>query len=244
MSALKQEQEYIHDEYEVPELEEHIESEEDGNDELWLLSYADLMTLLMAFFALLLSFSKFDLEKFERMKEKASEQFGGEYTKPHQELQQDLKQVIAKNNLEGLVKIEEHPLGVILSFQGNILFDSGAVEFREENRRVIARVISIIKKEARNYNIIIEGHTDDAPMSAGRLKSNWELSAVRASTLARAFGKFGFKKKQIKVTGFADSVPLVPNRNERGDPIPENRAKNRRVVMKVLNLEGSNEQGI
>jgi len=245
MNALKKEN--IEEEYKTSYSFEDDDSEhhdEEESEELWLISYADLMTLLMAFFALLLSFSTFDLEKVEQVKQKAAEQYGGEYDKPHEQLQEDIKQVIVEEDLGEFAQIEKHPLGVVISLQGSVLFNSGSVRFKASTKSVLSKLIGIVKTEANGYNLIIEGHTDDAPISSNLIKSNWELSALRASTLARAFTSVGFDKNRIKVSGYADSKPVVPNRNPAGEPLINNRAKNRRVVLKVLNLGKKNEEPI
>ena len=83
------------------------------------------------------------------------------------------------------------------------------------------------------YSIDIEGHTDDAPISTPQFPSNWELSSARASAVARFLIGRGIKPERISVIGYADTKPKVPNRNAAGNPIPENRQENRRVMVRV-----------
>lgn len=245
MSAVEKlsEEQEIDLDMSLDDLDSHAEYYNEENDELWLISYADMMTLLMAFFALLLSMSKFDLETLENVKEEASQYFGGEYETPHQNLQDQITQVLKNKNLDSVIKVSKHPLGALIKFEGNIIFDSGSVELRPEMVAVMDQLADVVASEAKQYSVFIEGHTDDNPISSGFIKSNWELSALRASAVARAFQSKGFKKEKIKVSGYSDTRPLVPNRDVNRTPLVQNQAKNRRVVLKVLNVnERVNEE--
>ena len=84
--------------------------------------------------------------------------------------------------------------------------------------------------------IFVEGHTDDSPISSERYPSNWELSAARASLVVRMLENKGFRKDRLSPQGFADSRPILPNRDEAGKPIPDNQAQNRRVVIRIAKL--------
>ena len=99
----------------------------------------------------------------------------------------------------------------------------------------------------KQFNINVEGHTDDEPMSSIRYPSNWELSSNRAATVVRFViseskndtridtngQKYGVEENRLRATGYAHTQPKVPNRDVSGVPIRENRITNRRVVIRI-----------
>ncbi len=90
-------------------------------------------------------------------------------------------------------------------------------------------------EETADFNIVIEGHTDDVPLAGGgTIKNNWELSSIRACRVLEYFLGQGFKKEKMTAIGYGDARPLVPNRDANGVAIPINQSQNRRVVMKLL----------
>lgn len=212
----------------------HKHGKSEDSDSIWLISYADMMTLLMGFFALLLSMSKVDSDKAERIIEESTKYFGGEYQVPHEGLKNELQKVIDAQKLGHLVRIEAVARGVIMTFRGALFFDSGSVAVRPEAQDLLGRLAPIIQGNAKGYHITIEGHTDNVPISGGLIESNWELSGLRASTVARMFEQRGFVREQMVITGYADTQPLVPNNDPQGQPLEDNRAQNRRVVIKIL----------
>lgn len=200
----------------------------------WLVSYADLMTLLMGFFALMLSFSKFDDNKFEKVREESSKLFGGEYKKPFEDLKREIKTVIEAKGLSDQVSVDAGAKGVAITFRGTVFFDSGLVSMRPEAIVLMNELVPVIKKEASGFYILTEGHTDDAPISQGVITSNWELSALRASSITRIFEHAGFERAKLMAVGWSDTKPLVNNHDANGSPLPENQAQNRRVVIQIL----------
>ena len=77
-------------------------------------------------------------------------------------------------------------------------------------------------------NIIIEGHTDNLPITGGRYPSNWELSSARAASVLRFFERKGVSPKRMSIVGHGANKPVESNHTEDG------RKKNRRVVVKIL----------
>ena len=107
----------------------------------------------------------------------------------------------------------------------------------------------------KQFNINVEGHTDDEPMSSIRYPSNWELSSNRAATVVRFVisesendtridtngQKYGVEENRLRATGYAHTQPKVPNRDASGVPILENRITNRRVVIRINNRTNFNK---
>ncbi len=203
-------------------------------NEQWLVSYADMMTLLVGFFVMLQSFSKVDDKLFEQIKKETTMVFGGEYKIPFEKLQDSLKAAIAKQGLADQVAIEKVENGIVLNFRGALFFDSGSTQLKDSGAKLMKEIIPVVAKEADGFGIIVEGHTDNVPISGGVYPSNWELSSVRACTVLRLFESSGFDRNRLKAIGWGDSKPLIKNEDNRGIASVENQAQNRRVVIKVL----------
>jgi chemotaxis protein MotB len=103
----------------------------------------------------------------------------------------------------------------------------------------ILRDVAVTLKSDRYtaYNISIEGHTDDAPISTAQFQSNWELSTARAAAVVRFFLEQGIPARKLTAAGYADTFPIAPNRNADGTVNPDNQARNRRVVIKLERID-------
>lgn len=121
---------------------------------------------------------------------------------------------------------------IILQIDGRYLFASGQVELKDRARYIFANLGQMFRDHA-DYRIAIRGHTDDRNIQTSRFPSNWELSAVRATTVLRFFIEQGIDPLRMTATGYADYLPLVGNDNV------ENRARNRGVEF-VLEKEKDN----
>jgi flagellar motor protein MotB len=108
----------------------------------------------------------------------------------------------------------------------------------------ILRDVAVTLKSDRYavYNISIEGHTDDAPISTAQFQSNWELSTARAAAVVRFFLEQGIPARKLTAAGYADTFPIAPNRNADGTVNPDNQAKNRRVVIKLERIDKADRQ--
>lgn len=199
----------------------------------WLVSYADLMTLLMGFFALVSSMSTPSKENIEKIRESATIAFGGKYEKPYKDLGVALLKVIKDNKLEEQVQVNIDVQGITLTFKGTMFFESGEFIVKPDAVKLMDTLAGVIKSQPKAYKALIEGHTDSVPISAGIIASNWELSGLRAARIAQLFENKGFGRNQLTIIGWGDARPLVPNTDEKGNPIPINMLKNRRVVIRV-----------
>jgi chemotaxis protein MotB len=214
------------------EIKRHDMHEDgDGN---WLVSYADLMTLLVGFFLILQSFSTIDPEKFEQIKRATTMIFGGEYQVPYSELADTLQKEINKAGYGDQVVIKQTDAGVDISFRGALFFDLGSADLKPEALTVLGKIIPVLFTQAKDFHFLIEGHTDDIPIASGIFRNNWELSSMRACRVLGMFEDRGFSRERLKAVGFADTRPVVPNRDSNGAAIPTNQSQNRRVVIKVL----------
>jgi chemotaxis protein MotB len=117
-------------------------------------------------------------------------------------------------------------------------FDKGSAVLSAPGKVILVGVAGNLKSDQyRDYRITVEGHTDDTPISTPQFPSNWELSTARAAAVARSLIEMGIPAQKLRAAGYADTYPKVPNRDASGNPIPENQAKNRRVVIELEKIE-------
>jgi len=209
----------------------------DHDESNWLLSYADMMTILFGFFVLLMSFSKLDVEQFEKARQETTEYFGGEYKIPYEKFKKELTSEIKSQKLDDQVHMQVDEKGVAITFRGALFFDLGSSELKAEAQKLLEKIVPVIRNQNSRFTIMIEGHTDDNPISDSRFPSNWELSAYRASNVLHFFEKSGFNKENLRAIGFGDIQPIVPNRGPNGEPIKENQSQNRRVVIRLVKTQ-------
>ncbi len=215
-----------------------IEEEHGGHEDtegVWLISYADMMTLLMGFFALMLSMSSFDEDKFKAVGSQTALYFGGEVVEPFEKAGKAIKNLIAERGLKDQVNVAIAQSGVTITFEGTLFFLSGSYKPRADAKILMSELLRVLSDEAGDKKYLIEGHTDDTPISRGIIASNWELSSLRANAVARLFEDYSFNRDQILTIGLGETRPILPNRTESGGAIQKNQEQNRRVVIKVLN---------
>ena len=138
------------------------------------------------------------------------------------------------------LKLEDD--GVIISSDANgatlemtsiNLFDKGSVILKPEAIPVIKKISLLLNSNKyKKYRIVVEGHTDDTNESE-TLPSNWELSGARAGAVTREMISNSMETNRFKAVGLAEISPAYPNKNPYGEPIPENRIKNRRVIVRI-----------
>ena len=134
----------------------------------------------------------------------------------------EMESMIDSTDLSDSVELAFDGDRISLQIDGRFLFDSGRAELKERALFVFSNLAQLFREYA-DYRIAIRGHTDDLDISTRQFPSNWELSAVRATTVLRYFIQQGIDPERMTATGYADYLPLVANDNA------ENRARNRRV---------------
>ena len=267
----------------------------------WMGTFADLMSLLMCFFVLLLSFSEMDAMKFKRLAGSMAQAFGvqaelnvteipkgtsiiaqefspgrpdptpineiwqqtkditqmsldvecseeysleqgdenldaGVKLRTKQKLEQlldktrsDAYELAASLNeqiMSGQIELETRGRLIIIRIREKGSFLSGSAEMSAAYKDVMREIKSVLA--SKKGKIEVQGHTDDVPISTARFRSNWELSASRAVSVAQELMKGGeLPSKRFEVSGYADTKALVANSNA------ENRARNRRVEILI-----------
>ena len=218
----------------------HGEGEGDG-EAIWLLSYADMMTLLFGFFVMVSSFSKIDLDNFDRVRRETTQVFGGEYKHVLLPFEKSLQEDFTETGTSDQAQAKEIDNGIALSFRGSLFFESASAEIKPAALELLAKVIESVKKQPVRFAIIVEGHTDDNSIKTEKFPSNWELSSHRASAVLRVFEEAGFDRGLLRAVGYADIHPVLPNRDPAGKPISGNQDYNRRVVIKLVRAAAVNK---
>lgn len=221
-----------------------VQIQEEHSDNNWLISYADLMTLLWGFFVIISAFSVPSKVLIEKLKESTSKSMGGEYKKPFNEITDELTIVLKELNLEKETKIETLTDGVKVTIKSGNFFDSGSSALSEKTKAILTRIGLVLKKQDKNFRILVEGHTDDVPMKTVGIPSNWELSSNRANSVVRLFESVGVRHDVLRPIGFADVEPLMEVGKLRDDDLMSARTKNRRIVIRLQKLEPLRMTGV
>ncbi|MGL1862428.1 MAG: OmpA family protein [Pseudodesulfovibrio sp.] len=211
----------------------------------WMATFADMVTLLLCFFVLLLSFTNSDITNFRKMMGSVQEALGVQYDErsalytPYAEssfkerrsvrenreiveLGALLKKFIRAKDLSSMARVSSDKSGVMLRFDNGAMFDKGSAQLKAGSAKALNAVIEGM--ETKKFNLIIRGHTDGKASESKLYSSNWELSASRAATCLRyILANSTIAAKRMKAVGYASAKPILPSTTEA------NKAVNRRV---------------
>ena len=204
---------------------------DEPEDEEWLMTYADAITLLMAFFVMLVSFSKIDLPTFEEVMAGIKDEIGtGVTVSTTTQMQEELEAAVFEMQAEKVVDIQKTDRGITIEMAAGAFFVPGTATLRAEALPILESMsVTFAREKFKYFNISIEGHTDNEPINTAQFPSNWELSSGRSGAVARNFIEIGLHPFRQSVIGHADTRPKFPNNDIAGKAIPENQARNRRV---------------
>ncbi|EPR30658.1 OmpA/MotB domain protein [Alkalidesulfovibrio alkalitolerans DSM 16529] len=225
------------------------QEEEQEPKNYWLMTYADMVTLLLTFFILLFSMSSLDQSQFSesftairaaiqgkettiatsRITAKEASvlveqvQLRRQIEQAQQRVFQDVRLLQTTEGVEGVLTAKLDKGKITLRLPSEVLFDSGSATLKPGGRVVLGQLKNFFIKYP-DQMINIKGYTDDVlPSPTARFRDNWELSAMRAVNVLRLMVELGLNPNRMTATGLADLDPLLPNTS------PENRAQNRRV---------------
>jgi len=219
----------------------------------WLMTYADMITLLLCFFAVFLSITVAHNKTETKVSEAApppvtvAEALSGI---PQVVIPQDVEDDVIPPPPVSLapppevaqVQAKTEPAAgdriTHLEIPSGAFFDKGSASLSDAGKNILRDVADELKSDKyEGYRITVEGHTDDSPIATLQFPSNWELSTARASAVVHYFLEQGISPKNLRAAGYADTFPKVANRDEAGNAIPENQAQNRRVVINLEKVE-------
>ena len=248
------------------------------NHERWLVSYADFITLLFAFFVVLYSSAQVDkrrvgqlamaiqvafqqmgifdasntkpaaltsepmpfsrvqmvenaprVQALGRLVSQPKGELGATPDRPNMDdIQKDLEKSLSRQIEKHTVTVTPTKEGIVVSLSEVGFFDSGSTVLRPGAEATLTDFVRVIA--SRRVRIRIEGHTDNIPIHNGRFDSNWELSTSRATEIIKVFiSRYGMAPNRLSASGYGEYYPVSPN------DTPEDRAKNRRVDLVILN---------
>jgi chemotaxis protein MotB len=233
--------------------------EEHENHERWLVSYADFITLLFAFFVVMYALSSINEGKYRILSDSLSNAFrnvsssagqimvitegapplpvpvarpdkGADETKARQRnrmrnMAQEIMNALAPLAQEGKVRVLESSRGVMVEINDSVLFAPGQANLSPLSANALQAVAEVIA--GTEFPVTIEGHTDNVPINTPQFPSNWELSAVRATTVLRLFAASGVGQGRLTAIGYGEQRPVETNDTAQG------RSRNRRVTIVI-----------
>lgn len=220
--------------------EKKKKNEEHTDHHRWVISYADFITLLFAFFVVMYSISSLNTSKYRSLSEGMKSAFNkrdkaralkstdnkkdGPQTKVSHGIYDDGLDKLDKSLSEledGNFKINRHQGWIELDIKSGILFGSADAELTSE---AIVKLMMLAQKIKDMDTVVsVEGYTDNIPIETPQYASNWELSAMRAATVARVLNTYGVATHRLLATGYGKQYPIADNATEFG------RGLNRRV---------------
>ncbi len=237
---------------------EDDDDDDGGGGAAWMATFADLATLLMTFFVLLLSFSNMDKKLFRVALGSVREalgvqfkhpgdiegvttsliEFSKEESTPNMKVTDDIvldavNEILGDSDLKGEVEVERNSRGVVIRLKGKLLFAAGEASLHANSKTTLDVLSEIC--DAIPLPIAFEGHTDDRPIRTHRFQSNWELSSARATAVMRNLVERGLDPHRAAVAGYAHMKPIASNDSAEG------RSTNRRVEMTLLRLPESED---
>jgi chemotaxis protein MotB len=239
------------------------EAEGHESSERWLITYADMITLLMVFFIVMYSMANTDLKKFAQVAESMQVAFnaggigrrGGsgllnnssssgnkplifQNLPPRQRdfvsVSSDLTTFAQTAGLEGQISVNMNVEGIIISLSDAMVFEPGSTELRPESIETLHEIAKILKTLPNP--IRVDGHTDHLPTNSPLYPTNWELSVARAVSIVRYLAEEeDIDPSRLSAAGYAEFKPLVPNDTR------DNREMNRRADIVIIYPEHSHE---
>lgn len=271
----------------MDEMDEQPAAEE-GNDQAWMATFADLSTLLLTFFVLLLSFANMDVVQFREMlgsmkeafgyqtvnfgnfnppvlsvkkdssettekdrqsqaenaaaaaaekkgkgeqdadkrgtgeNEKAEETVPSELSPSDRQLVAELEKMVAQERMQDSIQLAVSSRGVVIRVRENVMFKRGTDRIVDQAFNFLNEIAALLRRF--DYDVIVEGHTDNRPSRSRKFPTNWELSAGRAISVMRYLAEVGgVDPRRMGAAGYADMRPVASN------DTPEGRLANRRV---------------
>ncbi|MCT4585325.1 MAG: flagellar motor protein MotB [Peptostreptococcaceae bacterium] len=217
----------------------------------WLITYSDMITIILCFFILFFYYSEGQVSILSEVKDSLSTKVES-LQKENKELKQDneklssvlfdiknieedlktsnndfVKKLKEKNMLDN-IELKETKKGLLIRFKDNVLFTSASANISDFGLEILKEIGKDLNKI--NNKILVEGHTDNIPINSLKYSSNWELSSARAINVVNFLSKeLDIDSSRFSVSGYGSTTPIADNKTKDG------RAKNRRIEIVILN---------
>jgi chemotaxis protein MotB len=225
----------------------------------WLLTYADMITLMLALFIILFAMSTISRVKVQNFAKQVSAGFNNVWTVNQPPnggangsasfeasssipaIQKELEKFVKQNHLEQQVQIRQEERGLVITLLSDkSYYDSGSAQMRPETLKILDGISNELKKSPNE--IVVEGNTDNVPISTSLYPTNWELSSARAVGVARHLVESdGIDPRRMSAVGYGEFRPRNKNAT------PEEQQQNRRVDIVLLrgnsSLNGASASG-
>lgn len=219
-------------------------NEPHDNEERWLLTYSDLITLLLGLFVILYAMSKIDAGKYAEFVTAMEGVFGsprgimsgssgamqstmGMVKIERQKIVDELRATLHLDEKKLPISISYNERGITVHIMEEMLFPSGSADIKTSSLVALDSMATVLRSLPND--IRVEGHTDNVPINTAAFPSNWHLSVARAVNIGYyLIEHHGLNAERVSVVGFSEYHPLVPNNSL------DNRAKNRRVDVVIL----------
>lgn len=224
----------------------------------YLITYADLITLLLGLFVILYVTSRVDEERYKEFSKAFADYFktadpqNGNNTfdiiksskkgipepvipsnerRSLEEIQADVKTTLLEYIQKSAIGVEIRDSDLVITLPEKLLFNPGRAEIEPTGEEILNKLSFALRRLSKDQEINIDGHTDSDPIRNFRYPSNWHLSAARAANIAYLLVENGVLEYSIVVRGFGASRPIADNSS------PEGKSKNRRVEITITNLK-------
>jgi chemotaxis protein MotB len=216
---------------------------EESDKDRYLITYSDLITLLLGLFIILYAISNVDVKKYQSVMGAMGNIFGsaksaaqivpGKFTgqaiqSPKNSLAAALQSLKKENAYGNSVSFEENERGITIHILDDILFNSGSAELNDGSKNILHKLAVIIRTLPND--IRVEGHTDNLPVKSAAFPSNWHLSVARAlNTAYHLIETEGLSPDKVSIVGYSEYKPIASNSTDEG------KSNNRRVDIVILN---------
>ncbi len=247
-------------------------AEEHNNTERWMVSYADFVTLLFAFFVVMYSISSLNVSKLQSVSSALSQAFTVQEllanqpktepvslfeqpptvaeplpleAEPYAEVEKrrelssaivaeqeklsnaskQFEDVLSPMIKENLISVNKHDFWIELQMSSQLLFTSGSDELSQRAADVLKLIAAVVAPLPNA--ISVEGYTDNIPIETAVFRSNWDLSASRATSVVHELIKAGVDPLRLSAIGYGEYHPIADNKEEKG------RFQNRRVTLVI-----------
>ena len=219
---------------------EENELPEENEKDRYLITYSDLITLLLGLFIILYAISNVDSKKYQEVLSAFGSTFGAQKqllsistangnnaVVPIPGLKARLAEIISDHHYGDFVKLEENERGITIHIMDQILFSSGSAKLESKSYEILSKLAEVMRSIPNDVRI--EGHTDNVPIKSMEFPSNWHLSVARAlSTAYYLMNTEKLPQEKLSVVGYSEYKPIASNDDSEG------RLKNRRVDIIII----------